>query len=160
MENFVEYTLPYKLTAVDQAKRAAYVGLPMVAGVFFIMYLGLIGVLLCAGLCYLSYRLYLSFLYELEYTLLEDEIRFSKIINKERRKELSKISIAKTESYGPIENMPRVSCKVISYLSNQGEEPCYYWLCADEKGERVCILFQPDERILKVFEVRARGKMR
>lgn len=158
MENFIEYTLPYKLTAADQAKRAAYVGLPIVVGVFLIMYLGLLGVLLCAGLCYLAYRLYLSFFFEWEYTLLEDEIRFGKIINKERRKELSKISIAKTERYGPIENMPSINCKVISYLSNQGEEPCYYWLCSDEKGERVCILFQPDERILKVFEVRARGK--
>lgn len=160
MENFVEYTLPYRLTAADQIKRVAYVGLPMVLGVLLIMYLGLIGVLLCAGLCWLSYRLYLSFFFEWEYTLLEDEIRFGKIINKERRKELSKLSITKTESYGPMENMPNSNCKMVSYLSNQGELPCYYWLCSDEKGERVCVLFQPDDRILQVFEVRARGKKR
>lgn len=159
MENFIEYCLPYKLTALDHAKRVFYTVAPMILGVFLIMYLGLIGVLLCAGLCYLAYRLFLSFSYELEYSLLENEITFSKIINKERRRELLKADIAKTESYGPIEHLPAGQQKVRSFLSNQGEEPAYYWITLDAKGEKVCILFQPNEAVLNVFAVRARGKL-
>lgn len=160
MENFIEYCLPYKLTASDQFKRVVYTVVPMVLGVFLIMYLGLIGVVLCAGLCYLAYRLFLSFVYELEYSLLENEITFTKIINKERRRELLKADIAKTESYGPVEHLPaNQKAKVRSFLSNQGEEPAYYWVTEDAKGEKVCILFQPTPAVLEVFAVRARGKL-
>ncbi len=160
MENFIEYSLPYKMTMKDRAMQMVYTVAPMAAGVVLIMNLGLIGIALCAGLCYLAYRLYLSFFYELEYTLLEEEISFAKIINRERRKELLKASIAKTECYGPIANRPAVQCQTRSFLSNQGEEPEYYWITFDEKGNKVCILFQPTEAVLEVFAVRARGKLR
>lgn len=159
MENYIEYSLPYKLTPADQMKRMLSVFVPMMVGVLSIMFIGLIGIVICGVLCWVSYRLYLSFFYELEYTFLEDEIRFGKIINKERRKDLLTASIPATESYGPIENKPQVNCKTVSFLSNQGDLPCYYWITSAKK-ERVCILFQPDERLLKVFEVRARGKKR
>ena len=103
----------------------------------------------------------MSFNFEWEYTLLENEIAFSKIINKERRRELMKADISKTESYGPLENMPAANgVKVCSYLSNQGEEPNYYWITQNKKGEKVCILFQPNEAVLNVFAVRARGAKR
>ena len=160
MENFVEYTLPYRLTAADQVKRAVFVGLPMVLGVFLIMYMGLIGIAACAILSFIAYKLFLSFFFEWEYTLLEDEVRFGKIINKERRKEMLVASIAKTVEYGPLENKPSTDCRVISFLSHQGEEPEYFWLTFTDKGERVCILFQPDERMLEVFDRRTRGKRR
>ncbi len=159
MENFIEYSLPYKMTPLDQVKRAVYTVAPMVLGVFLIMYLGILGVFLCAGLCYLAYRLFLSFVYELEYTLLENEISFAKIINKERRRELLKADIAKTEMYGPMERMPANQKNVRSFLSNQGEEPAYYWVTQTLKGEKVCILFQPTQAVLDVFAVRARGKL-
>ncbi len=158
MENFIEYCLPYKMTAADHLKRMVYSVAPMVLGVFLIMYLGAIGIFLCAGLCYLAYRLFLSFNYELEYSLLENEITFTRIINKERRREMLKADISKTVSYGPIEGMPKGQ-KVRSFLSNQGEEPCYYWITLDQKGEKVCILFQPTPAVLDVFATRARGKM-
>ena len=160
MQNFIEYVLPYKMTAADQMKRVAYTFIPMLLGIFLIMYLGLIGILLCAGLCYLSYRLFLSFIFEYEYTLLEDQISFSKVINKERRRDLLTASIKKTECYGPIENRPNGQYKVVSFLANQGEEPEYYWITAGSKGEKLCILFQPNQEILDVFNVRARGKLR
>lgn len=160
MENFIEYCLPYKLTVQDQFRRALYVIFPMFVGVFLIILLGPIGLLLCAALCYLAYRLLVSFYYELEYSLVEDEITFSKIINKERRRELLKADISKTESYGPIEHRPEQSGRVRSFLSHQGEEPNYYWITRNIKGERVCILFQPTPAVLEVFAVRARGKLR
>lgn len=159
MENFIEYSLPYKLTLRDRAMQVVYTLAPMALGVFLIMTLGLLGIALCAVLCYIAYRLYLSFFYELEYTLLEDEIAFAKIINRERRKDLMKASIAKTESYGPIANRPAIQCQTRSFLSNQGEEPEYYWITFDEKGNKVCILFQPNQAVLDVFAVRARGKL-
>lgn len=160
MENFIEYSLPYKLKAKDYMMQLAYTVGPMLLGIALIMYLGLLGIALCAALCYFSYRLYLSFIYELEYSLVEDEISFSKIINKERRRDLLKASITKTESYGPIANRPAVQCPVRSFLSNQGEEPEYYWITYDAKGNKVCILFQPTPAVLEVFAVRARGKLR
>lgn len=158
MENFIEYCLPYKMTVQDQMKRLLYTVAPMVLGVFLIMFLGLIGILLCAGCCYLAYRLFLSFFFEYEITLLENEITFTKIINKERRKELLKADIAKTESYGLLSDLKNPPVKVRSFLSHQGEEPEYYWITRNAKDEKVCILFQPTEAVLEVFEVRARGK--
>ena len=160
MENFIEYSLPYKMTMKDRLMQVVYTLAPMALGVFLITALGLLGIALCAGLCYLAYRLYLSFFYELEYTLLEDEIGFAKIINRERRRDLMKASITKTESYGPIANRPNLQCKTCSFLSNQGDEPEYYWITFDEKGNKVCVLFQPTEAVLDVFATRARGKLR
>ena len=159
MENFIEYSLPYKLTAQDQLKRMLCIFVPLLAGVGLIMWLGLLGILLCAVLCYISYRLFVGFYYELEYSLLENEITFSKIINKERRRELLKADIAKTERYGLLENLPKQAGQIYSFLSHQGEEPAYYWITGNEKGEKLCILFQPNEAVLEVFSVRARGKM-
>ena len=161
MENFVEYSLPYRLTSADQLKRAVYSVAPMALGVLLIMYLGVIGMIITLGLCWLSFRLYIGFLFEWEYTLLEDEIRFGKIINKERRKEMLTASIGKTVEFGPIENKPAsLGCKAVSFLSHQGDLPEYYWITFTEKGEKVCILFQPNARILEVFDLRARGKRR
>lgn len=160
MENFIEYSLPYKMTAKDRLMQALCTVGPMVLGVVLIMLLGVLGILLCAGLCYVSYRLYLSYIYELEYTLLEDEISFTKIINKERRRELLTAGITKTEWYGPIANRPNLQCPVRSFVSNQGDLPEYYWITYDKKGNKVCILFQPTPAVLEVFSIRARGKLR
>lgn len=160
MENFIEYCLPYRLTAADRMKQYGLtIGL-LVLGALMIMLLGPVGILVCAAACYLAYRVFFSYLYELEYTLLENEITFTKIINKERRRELLKADISKTESYGPIEQMPAGMKNVRSFLSNQGEEPAYFWITQKKNGESVCILFQPNERVLSVFATRARGKLR
>ena len=104
--------------------------------------------------------MFLSFNFEYEYSLLENELTFTKIINKERRRELLKADISKTECYGPLENMPANQQKVRSFLSNQGEEPCYYWITRDAKGDPLCILFQPTPAVLEVFAARASGKLR
>jgi hypothetical protein len=160
MENFIEYCLSYKPTAKDRMMQMVSTVGPMVLGVGLIMYLGVLGIALCAGLCYLAYRWYLSYIYELEYTLLEDEISFSKIINKERRRDLFSASIAKTESYGPIENRPAVQCPVKSVVSHQGDLPEYFWITYDKKGNKICVLFQPTPAVLDVFSTRARGKLR
>ena len=158
MENFIEYCLPYRLTATDRMKQYGLtIGL-LILGALMIMLLGPVGILVCAAACYLAYRVFFSYLYELEYTLLENEITFTKIINKERRREVMKADITKTVSYGPLEKLPR-GVKTRSFLSHQGEEPCYYWLTQDAKGEKVAILFQPNERVLDVFATRARGKL-
>ncbi|MBQ8600858.1 MAG: hypothetical protein IJ407_05735 [Clostridia bacterium] len=160
MENFIEYCLPYRLTALDRIKQYGYtIGL-LALGAVLIALVGPVGILLCAGACYLAYRVYFSFLYELEYTLLENEITFTKIINKERRREMLKADISKTESYGPIDKMPANVKNVRSFVSHQGEEPEYFWITQKKNGESVCILFQPNERVLAVFATRARGKLR
>ena len=160
MENFIEYSLPYKMTAKDRMMQMLCAVGPMLLGVALIMFLGVLGILLCAGLCFVSYRMYLSYIYELEYTLLEEEISFSKIINKERRRELLTASIAKTESYGPIDRCPATSCPIKSLVSHQGDLPEYFWITYDQKGNKVCILFQPTPAVLDVFAIRARGKLR
>ena len=159
MENFIEYAMPYRLTAADRLKQGIYTFLPVALGIALIMFLALLGILLCAGCCYLSYRMLISFHYELEYTFLEDEVTFTKIINNERRRELLKADLSKTESYGPIEKMPKNASNLRSFLTNQGEEPEYFWITQTKKGEKVCILFQPNERLLAAFAVKARGKL-
>lgn len=160
MKNFVEYTLPYKLTAADQVKRFLFAILPMTIGIWSIMLLGILGVVVCGLLCYVAYRLYLSFHFEYEFSLVEDEIRVAKIINLEKRKDLASFNIGKTESYGPIENLPQNPGKLRSFLTNQGEEPEYFWITHAEGGEKICVLFQPSEEVLEVFATRARGKLR
>jgi len=159
MERFIEYSLPYRLTAVDWAKRLGLTcGLLFVAAAA-VLYRKAIGLVLCVVLCYLAYRVYVSFQYEWEYSLVEDEILFTKIINKERRREVLKADLTKTQSYGPVEHLPSNTPTVRSFLSNQGELPAYYWITEKKNGEKVCILFQPDERMLGTFAVLARGKL-
>ncbi|MBQ3083948.1 MAG: hypothetical protein IJC46_00650 [Clostridia bacterium] len=161
MKNFTEYTLPYKLTLKDQAARIGITLLLMTLGIWSIFLLRLLGLVVCGILCYVAYRFYLSFHYEYEFSLVEDELRVAKIINLEKRKELGTYFIGKTESYGPIENLPQSQRGHIrSYLTHQGEEPEYYWVTHVESGERVCVLFQPSETLLEVFATRARGKLR
>lgn len=159
MENFVEYTLPYKLTAKDQMLRVLSVLIPLAVGTAAIMFLGAIGIAVCAVLCYVSYRLFLSFNYELEYSLVQDEIGFAKIINKERRKDVLTADIGKTVSYGPIEKMPKGNMAIRSLVSHQGDLQEYFWITFDGKGNKICILFQPNETVLDVFSTRARGKL-
>ena len=159
MENFIEYTLPYKLTARDHALRILSILIPLAIGTAAIMLLGMVGIAVCLVLCYISYRFFLSFYYELEYSLVQDEIYFAKIINTERRKELLKADIGKTVSYGPIENLPKGNLTIRSMLSHQGDLPEYFWQTFDAKGNAVCILFQPTPEMLDVFAVRARGKL-
>lgn len=159
MENFIEYCIPYKLTLKDWCLRVLFTVGPVMVGATLIVLLGFIGMILCIGLCYFAYRWFFSFNYELEYSLLEDEITFTKIINKERRRELLKADITKTESYGPIEQMPEGVSNVRSFLAHQGEEPEYYWITQKKNGEKICILFQPNEQVRNVFAVRARGKL-
>ena len=160
MENFIEYCLPYQLTAADRVKQYGLTITLLAIGAVMIVVLGPLGILLCAAACYAAYRVYFSFFYELEYTLLENEITFTKIINKERRREILKADISKTESYGPVAGLPAGARNVRSFLSHQGEEPEYYWITQKKNGEQVCILFQPDQRVLNVFATRARGKLR
>jgi hypothetical protein len=159
MQNFIEYSLPYKMTAKDQMLRILSVLVPLGVGVASIMLLGVLGIAICAVLCYFSYRWFLSFNYELEYTLVEDEIHFAKIINKERRKDLFTADIGKTVSYGPIEKKPAGNLPIRSLLSHQGELPAYFWITVDGKGNKICIFLQPNEEMLDVFATRARGKL-
>ncbi len=159
MENFVEYSLPYRLTLLDWAKRLAATAALLFVGGFAVLYLGAIGLAVCAVLCYVAYRVFISFNYEWEYSLVEDEVHFTKIINKERRREVLKADLGKTVCYGPVEHLPAQTGSRRSFVSNGGELPVYYWVTEKKNGEKVCILFQPDERILGVFAVRARGKL-
>ena len=162
MENFIEYSMPYKLTLADQFKRGFFTALLLFAGavsiVFFMPIALILGLILCAGFCYLAYRVFISYKYELEYTLLENEISFARVINKERRKELLVADIAETERYGLYNGQPAEGMRTVSLVFNQGELSVYYWITRNKKGERVRLLFQPNEAILGVFEVRARGK--
>lgn len=159
MENFIEYSLPYRLTGGDWIKRMGLTAAILLIGAVALMLHPLIGMVVAVVCVYVSYKVYVSFNYELEYTLLENEITFTKVINKERRREVLKADITKTESYGLIDRMPSNVGAVRSFLSHEGELPEYFWITQKKNGEKVCILFQPDERILNVFAVRARGKL-
>lgn len=172
MEQYIETAVARKNSFSDIIKCFLCCMLPLVVGTYLVMLvlalknssLLAISVIACALLYYLSYKLFLLFNIEWEYTLVQDEIRFSKVINKSKRKELFTVSLSKVSAVvsadSPEYNMVlrRVNGKKINFTS-QTKAPHYLLQATDKKGNQLLIMFEPSEKMLENFKTTLRGKI-
>ena len=165
MEQYIETAIARKNSITDLAKCFLCCMLPLVGGTYLVMLvlalknssLLAISVVACALLYYLSYKLFLLFNIEWEYTLVQDEIRFSKVINKSKRKELFTVSLSKvtalalvnTSEYNSI--IRRVNGKKYNFTS-QTKAPHYLLQATNKKGEQILVMFEPSEKMLESFK--------
>ena len=106
MEKYVEMSLERKQTFANRVVSLIVSVLPvLVCSYIFVLVVSLrytsflaLAIIICALSLFASYRIFTSFNIDWEYILVDDEIRFSKIINKTRRKEIITVSLQKTEA--------------------------------------------------------------
>ena len=167
MENFVEIVIEKKMNAMDRIKWFVATFIPLMIGTFLVFAVGgpfkILAVLVCAGLYYLGYKIFNSFYIEWEYTLVSNEIYFAKIVNKIRRKDILTLDIPKTEVMAKISDAQHKSqrecgAKHYSFISQTNND--YYFVVGyDKDGNKVCVDFEPDDRIIEVFKTLALSKV-
>lgn len=170
MESYIEMSVAKRPTFKDRIISFFVSILPMFIGIYIVILVTLskstlllpIAVVICALLCWFSYKIYCNFNIDWEYTLVGDELRFAKIINKSKRREVISVSIPKSTVIARVDdsahnNKIRSDCKKYSFIS-QTNTRFYFITSFDEKGNPVCVFFEPDERMLDNFAVTARGK--
>ena len=167
MEGYIEQVITQKMTFETQVKRFFLTVLPMLAAILLIMsnvpqiYRVFI-FLVVLGLAYLSYRMFMNFYIEWEYTFVSNEVIFSKISNKSKRKDIltcqvkDTIVLAKSDDKQHFSVIPK-DAKKYSFLSNTGAEH-YVWCLQGKNGKAICVYFEPNEKMLESISVLARGK--
>ena len=169
MEEYSEVAVEQKMDFGIQFKRFLCTVLPLMAAVFIIIAVKvnplfmIIKFLVCVGLIYLAYRMFMGFYIEWEYTFVINEIKFAKIMNKSRRKDLFTCQIkdtvlfAKNTNEDALRSVPK-DAKTYRFLSNVSEE-FYVWVTKDDKGKQICIWFEPNEVMIKGFSTLVRSKV-
>lgn len=173
MEKFIEMAVPRKNNLKDHAVCFISCMLPILFGTYLVMMIYsatnrnfmLVGLscLVCAVLYYVAYKIFSCFTVDWEYTLVDDEIRFAKIINKSKRRELVTVSLSKTEMVAKVSDKEHINAlnktfsKKFSVISQTNND--YYFIAGyDKEGKSVCVFFEPDERMRENFKTTLRGK--
>lgn len=172
MELYIETAVARKNSITDIAKCFFCCMLPLVLGTYLVMLVLalknssflVLSLVACALLYYLSFKIFTRFNIEWEYTLVQDEIRFSKVINKSKRKELFTIPLSKVSALVGCDSteysvtLRRFNGKKYNFTS-QTKAPNYLLQATDKKGERVLIIFEPNDKMLENFKTTLRGKI-
>ncbi len=173
MEKYIEIAVARKNNLKDHALCFVSCMIPILFGTYLVtmiysatnrnfMLVGL-SCLVCAVLYYVAYKIFCRFYVEWEYTLVDDEIRFAKIINKSKRRELVTMPLSKAEIVARVNDKAHASAlnkpysKKLSLISQTAND--YYFIAGyDKTGKNVCIFFEPDERMCENFKTTLRGK--
>lgn len=172
LEKYIEVAVPRKNSVKDYALCFVCCMLPILLGTYLVMMIYsatrdfmLVGLscVLCAGLYFLAYKIFCNFAVDWEYTLVDDEIRFAKIINRAKRRDITTVQLSKVEAVAKITDNEHIGAlrasieKKYSFISQTTDD--YYFLVGiDKNGKRVCIFFEPDERMCENFKTTLRGK--
>ena len=171
MEKHIEMSLAKKMTFTDRLLSLAASLLPMLISCYILVlvvslkfssFISL-AVIICAVSLFASYKIFCSFNIDWEYIFIDDEIRFSKIINKNRRKELVTVNLSKAETVARINdsahNRPLSDSgyKRYNFKSNTTDD-CWFVAGLSSKGERICVVFEPDERMLEALKLTVRSR--
>ena len=164
MEKYIEIVVPRKNSIKDTVICFLTSVVPLLLGTYIVilfyasassMFLAL-GVVACALLYYLSYKVFNSFNIEWEYTLVDSEIRFSKVINKTKRRDIMTVNLSKTEIIARVNdnehNHPYKTfqgSKIV--MTSQKTDDYYYMISYTDKGKRICVAFEPDDRMKDNF---------
>lgn len=167
MENYIETVVKKKNTLIDYVKGYGLPFLPFFVGVYvFVLMMNIKGfsafaplaMIACVVIAYFVYKSFGGLNVEWEYILVGTELRFSKIIDKSKRRDLFAVDLSKVESIGSIDNLNNNSVsKKYNFTSNTGGN-VYYMITTLPKSGKVCILFEPDDRLLENFKTTLRGK--
>ncbi len=171
MDKYIEISIAKKLTPKDRILSFVLPLLPILVSSYIlvvVMSLRLTlllasAVIICAVSLYVSYRIYMSFNIDWEYILVDDEIRFTKIINKTKRKEMITVNLQKTEAVARVDDrehnqyLNNPSYKKYIFSSNTGRQ-CWFIAAATSNGQRTCIVFEPDDRMLDTIRLTVKSK--
>ena len=173
MEKYIEVAVPRKNSLKDHAVCFVSCMLPILLGTYLVMmiysatnrnfmFVGL-SCFVCAILYYVAYKIFCRFTVDWEYTLVDDEIRFAKIINKSKRRELVTVPLSKIQVVARVDDtlhiheLNKTFEKKLSYISQTNKN--YFFISGyDKDGKSVCIFFEPDDRMCENFRVTLRGK--
>lgn len=167
MEGFSEVSVAQKMDAGAQIKRFLGTVVPLMLAIMIITLslpsiFMIVKFLACVGLVYLSYRMFMGFYIEWEYSFVTDEIHFAKIMNKNRRKDLftcqlkDTVVLFKNTDRAHLSEVPRDAQQ--HWFVSQHSAQHYIWVVKNAKGKTLCIHFEPNETMLNGFTVLARGK--
>ncbi len=171
LETFIEIVVGRKNSFKDYALCFLLCIVPMLLGTYFVFVayalnnstLLILAALACALLYYLAYNIFNRFNVDWEYSLVSDEIRFSKIINKSKRRDIITVSLSKIDKVARINDSEHISSMRAHYdakysFVSQSTHDYYFITATDKKGRRVIIFFEPDERMCENFKTTLRGK--
>lgn len=173
MEKFIEVAVPRKNNLKDHVICFVCCMLPILLGTYLVMMIYsatnrdfmMVGLscIICAALYYFAYKIFCRFTVEWEYTLVDDEIRFAKIINKSKRRELVTVSLSKVDAVARVNDKEHANILANSFakkfsLISQTTDDYYFISGYDKSGNKVCVFFEPDERICENFKTTLRGK--
>lgn len=108
----------------------------------------------------------LSYVIEYEYTLVNSELDFDKIVGREERSRLLTVNIKNIELFSHIKNMhanelDRSRYQTVADASIDPEsEGTYVIICDHDLYGKTLIYFSPDEKFLEVFTPCVRSKTR
>lgn len=172
MEKFVEMSVARRLTAGQRLLSILASLLPLLAAAYIVMLavsahlttLLPLSLLLLALSMFACYKIFCCFYIDWEYVFVDDEIRFSKIINKSRRRELVTIVLDKAElcaaaSHADAALMRNHEYKKHYFTTNTGAD-AYVIAGLDGKGRRVCVVFEPDERMLESIKFTMKSRFK
>ncbi len=171
MEKHIEMSLAKKMTFADRLLSLAASLLPMLISCYILVLVVslkfssfiALAVIICAVALFASYKIFCSFNIDWEYIFVDDEIRFSKIINKSRRKELVTVNLSKAEAVARVNDgahnrlLTHRDYKHYYFKSNTTDD-CWFVAGLSSKGERICVVFEPDERMLEALKLTVRSR--
>ena len=173
MEKYIEIAVARKNNLKDHLLCFVSCMIPILLGTYLVtmiysatnrnfMFVGL-SCVVCAGLYYVAYKVFCRFYVDWEYTLVDDEIRFAKIINKSKRRDLVTVSLSKTDIVARVNDKTHANVLNKTYskklsLISQTTNDYYYIAGYDKNGNSVCVFFEPDERMRENFKTTLRGK--
>ncbi len=167
MDGYIEQVVEQKMNFETQVKRFFLTVLPLMLAILLIMtnvgqFLRVLVFLAVLGLAYLSYRMFMNFYIEWEYTFVTNEISFAKIMNKSKRKDVltcelkDTIVVAKSTDQQHLAMVPKDAKKYV-FLSNTGAEH-YVLAIKKNNGKVLSVYFEPNEKMLASIKKIVREK--
>lgn len=172
MQTYIETSVYRKNNFNDYLKCFLCCILPLLVGTYLVMLMSAVNntvllalsLIACALLYYLSYKIFCNFSVEWEYTLVGDEIRFSKITNKSKRRDMFTIPLSKVEAVaiktsGEYNSIMRGVFNAKYNFTSQTKADVYVMSATTQNGKRVAVHFEPSEKMLENFKTTLRGKL-
>lgn len=105
---------------------------------------------------YCSYRLWTSLNVEFEYSVTNGDLDIDKITAKKRRKKIVRVKLKDFEYFAPLDDKhisvaeDKSVNKVID-VSSDIDSPNVYFAIYFNNSEKICLLFEPNEKMIKNF---------